>query len=84
MKFKLSRVIVVLLVAVMAYRAGGKLRVAGYAVLILVALEFSIGIAAILSGLPISLAVAHNWLAGLLLLALLRIVALNRAFTENI
>jgi cytochrome c oxidase assembly protein subunit 15 len=79
-----TTVLIMLLVAVMAYRAGGKLRVAGYAVLILVALEFSIGIAAILSGLPISLAVAHNWLAGLLLLALLKIVALNRAFPENI
>jgi hypothetical protein len=28
--------------------------------------------------------VAHNWLAGLLLLALLKIVALNQAFPENI
>ena len=79
-----ATVLIMLLVAVMAYRAGGKLRVAGFAVLVLVALEFSVGIAAILSGLPISLAVAHNWLAGLLLLALLRIVALNRAFPENI
>jgi hypothetical protein len=32
---------------------------------------------AIASDLPIGLAVAHNWVAGLLLLAMLKIVALN-------
>ena len=44
----------------------------------LVALEFSIGLASVLTGLPISLAVAHNWFAGLLLLALLKMLALSR------
>jgi len=76
--------LMILLVGVMAWRAGGKLRVAGIAVLLLVLLEFSLGIAAILSGLPIGLAVAHNWLAGLLLLAMLNIVAVNRSVQENI
>jgi len=43
-----------------------------------VLLEFSVGVASVLSGLPIGMAVAHNWLAGLLLLALLRLLALQR------
>ena len=45
-------------------------------VLALVAAEFSVGIAAILTDLPIGIAVAHNWLAAMLLLALLRLYAL--------
>ena len=45
-------------------------------VLGLVAAEFSIGIAAIVTKLPITVAVAHNWLAAMLLLALLRLYAL--------
>ena len=69
--------LVLLLTAVMSWKAGGSLRSAGFVMLLLVAAEFSIGIAAILSGLPIGLAVAHNWLAGLLLLAMLKIAALN-------
>jgi heme A synthase len=35
-------------------------------------------VTAVLSSLPIGLAVAHNWLAGLLLLALLKLLALSR------
>lgn len=71
--------LLVLLVGFLAWRAGGRLRVAGGAVLLLVTLEFTLGVTAILSDLPIGLAVAHNWLAGLLLLGLLKIYALNRA-----
>jgi len=44
---------------------------------LLVTAEFLIGIAAVASGLPIGLAVAHNWVAGLLLLVMLRISVLN-------
>jgi cytochrome c oxidase assembly protein subunit 15 len=47
-------------------------------VLLLVAAEFSVGIAAILAELPIGIAVAHNWLAAILLLGLLRLFALCR------
>ena len=46
-------------------------------VILLVSLEFSVGIAAILTSLPIGLAVAHNWLAGLMLLALIKLLALS-------
>ncbi len=67
-----------LLAALTALNAGPRYRGTALVILILVTLEFSVGIAAILSSLPISLAVAHNWLAGLILLALLRQVALTR------
>jgi heme A synthase len=33
-----------------------------------------VGVASVLFGLPIALAVAHNWLAALLLLALLKLL----------
>jgi heme A synthase len=36
-------------------------------------LEFALGVSAILTGLPIGVAVAHNWIAALLLLALLKL-----------
>ena len=71
--------LVILSVGFMAWRAGGRLRYAGGLVLLLVAAEFSIGVAAVASGLPIGLAVAHNWVAGLLLLVLLKIAAQNRS-----
>lgn len=70
--------VLMLAVGLMAWRAGGRIRFAGVTVLLLVIIEFSIGVYAVASGLPIQLAVAHNWVAGLLLLALLRTVALNR------
>jgi heme A synthase len=50
----------------------------GMAIILLVLTEFSVGVAAILTRLPIGLAVAHNWLAGLLLLSLLGLTALSR------
>jgi len=78
---RLGAVVTTLLIiatGLMAWRAGGRLRYAGSVMLLLVVAEFSIGVAAIMSGLPITLAVAHNWIAGLLLLAQLKIVALNR------
>jgi cytochrome c oxidase assembly protein subunit 15 len=70
--------IVLLIIGLMAWRAGGRLRSAGLIVLLLVLMEFSIGIAAIATNLPIGLAVAHNWLAGLLLLATIKILTVNR------
>ena len=55
-----------------------KLTGAALTVLLLAAAEFSVGIAAILMELPIGIAVAHNWLAAMLLLGLLRLLALCR------
>jgi cytochrome c oxidase assembly protein subunit 15 len=63
-----------LFAGVLALRAG--LGLTAFVVSILVAAEFSVGIAAILTDLPISIAVAHNWLAAMLLLGLLRLLAL--------
>ena len=67
---------VILLAALIALRTGARYRTTAIVILALVLLEFSVGIAAILTSLPISLAVAHNWLAGLLLLALLKLASL--------
>jgi cytochrome c oxidase assembly protein subunit 15 len=45
--------------------------------LVVLTAEFGVGIAAVLTELPIGLAVAHNWLAGLLLLGLLKLLAVS-------
>jgi cytochrome c oxidase assembly protein subunit 15 len=74
--------ILLVITGLMASRAGGQLRPAGITVVLLVTAEFLIGISAIASDLPISLAVAHNWVAGLLLLALLRTSTLNRSISR--
>lgn len=46
-------------------------------VVALVVAEFGVGIAAIMTDIPIGVATAHNWLAAMLLLALLRLYALS-------
>jgi cytochrome c oxidase assembly protein subunit 15 len=69
---------VILLAAFTALRAGPRYQVPAIVLMVLVSLEFCVGIAAILTSLPIGLAVAHNWLAGLILLALLKLTALSR------
>ncbi len=66
----------VLVAGILALRA--KLTGAALAVLILIAAECYVGVAAIMAGLPIGIAVAHNWLAAILLLGLLRLLALCR------
>ena len=63
-----------LIAGTFAFRAG--MRSGALLVLALVAAEFAVGIAAVLTDIPIGVAVAHNWLAALLLLALLRLLAL--------
>jgi cytochrome c oxidase assembly protein subunit 15 len=64
----------ILFAGLLALRAG--LGMTALAVLVLVSAEFSVGIAAILTELPISIAVTHNLLAAMLLLGLLRLLAL--------
>jgi cytochrome c oxidase assembly protein subunit 15 len=56
----------------------GRMGLTALFVVAIAGLEFSVGIAAILTDLPIGIAVAHNWLAALLLLGLLRLFALCR------
>jgi cytochrome c oxidase assembly protein subunit 15 len=65
---------VVLAAGLLALRA--KLGWNAVLIIALTVTEFSVGIAAIVTKLPISVAVAHNWLAAMLLLALLRLLAL--------
>jgi cytochrome c oxidase assembly protein subunit 15 len=73
--------VVVLLAAIlaagMAYGANARFRPVALLVILLAAAEFLVGVASIVSGLPIALAVSHNWFAGLLLLALLKLLALT-------
>ena len=56
----------------------GRMGMTAVFVIALAALEFSIGVTAILLDLPIAIAVAHNLLAAILLLGLLRLHALCR------
>ena len=58
-------------IALQAIRAGGIYRDSGFALLVLLLAEISIGVAAVLSSLPIALATTHNALAALLLLNLI-------------
>ena len=74
----LLAVVMVLIAAVVAIKSDQRYRLTGIIVLVLLLIEFTVGITAILTSLPIGLAVAHNWLAGLLLLALLKLFALSR------
>ena len=77
---KLHRLVAVLTVlsiviaAALAIHASD-LRIVGVVVLSVVILEFAVGVSAILTDIPIAVAVAHNWLAGILLLALLKLKA---------
>lgn len=71
--------IIVLVAGTIAIRTGADLRIVGSVVMLLVASEFALGVSAILTGLPIGIAVAHNWIAALLLLGLLKLLAGSRA-----
>ncbi len=66
----------ILVATAMALRA--RLGASALAVLLVAALEFHIGILAVLADIPIGVAVAHNVLAAILLLGLLRLHALCR------
>ncbi len=87
---KLHRIVAVvaatffLYAGIAAYRAGEDSRITGITLIALVAIEFSLGLAAIVSGLPIGIAVAHNWIAALLLLATIKLLAESHAVSSNI
>jgi cytochrome c oxidase assembly protein subunit 15 len=66
-----------MLAAGMAFTANPRLRPVALVIVLLVAAEFLVGVASVVSGLPIALAVSHNGFAGLLLLALLKLLALS-------
>ena len=70
---------VVLIAAITALRTDQRYRLSGIVILLLLTIEFTVGVTAVLTSLPIGLAVAHNWLAGLLLLlALLKLLVISR------
>ncbi len=69
--------------ATVAWKRGRDLRVLGYVAMALVMAEFLLGLSAILSGLPIAIAVAHNWLAALILLALIKLFAESSAKSKD-
>lgn len=66
--------ITILVAGISALQAG--LGWNGAVILLLVVAETGVGIAAILTDIPIAMATAHNWLAGMLLLGLIRLFAL--------
>ena len=69
----------VIAVGILALNSGRHYRVSGTLLVSIVAAEFAVGVSAILTELPIALAVAHNWLAAILLLALLSLLAQTRS-----
>ena len=73
--FALLTAAVVLAVGIQAIRNNQVLRPIGIFVCIVVAAEFSVGVAAVQTSVPIGFAVSHNWLAGVLLLGLLKLRA---------
>jgi heme A synthase len=72
--------LVVIAAGVLAVRAHSDLRIVGYVALSVVILEFAVGVSAILMDIPIGVAVAHNWLAGILLLVLLKLHAESQVY----
>jgi cytochrome c oxidase assembly protein subunit 15 len=76
--------LLVIAVGVLALKAGVRYRVGGALLIVVVLAEFSVGVSAILTELPIGLAVAHNWLAAILLLVLLHLFAQTRSDTGSL
>jgi heme a synthase len=65
----------ILYAGIAAYREGRQFRIVGIILIALLATEFSLGLAAVVTSLPIGVAVAHNWIAALLLLATIKLLA---------
>lgn len=68
---------VTLLATGLAFFGNARFRPVALLILGLVFVESGVGLASVVSGLPILLAVSHNFVAGLLLLALLKLLALS-------
>jgi cytochrome c oxidase assembly protein subunit 15 len=73
-----ATLVFIIAAGIAALRAGHDLRIIGIALILFVSIEFGVGVMAVLSDLPIALAVAHNALAALLLLGLLKLYAESR------
>lgn len=59
--------------AVIAFKAG--LVMSAITLLLILGAEIAVGVGAILADIPLAIAVTHNWLAAMLLLSLLRLLA---------
>lgn len=70
-----AALIAMLLILVKAWREHSEFRGIAITIAILCGAEFVLGVATVLTDLPITIAVAHNWLAALLLLSLLRLIS---------
>lgn len=70
--------LLILACGVFAIRAGRTHRNTALFVMAVVLLELTVGVLSVVRGLPIGLAVAHNWLAAVLLLGLLKLLADSR------
>ncbi len=68
----------ILIAAIAGIRGTYETRKVALIALFILAIEFALGVASVMGGIPITIAVAHNWVAGLLLLALLKLLALSR------
>lgn len=62
-----------------AIQSGRDFRIIGTTLIALVTLEFALGVSAVISSVPIGVAVAHNWVAALLLLVTLKLLAESQA-----
>lgn len=69
--------VLVLAAAVTALAAHRRFRPVAAGIILLISAEFAVGIASIMGGIPIGLALSHNALAALLLLALLKLLAMS-------
>jgi cytochrome c oxidase assembly protein subunit 15 len=73
--------VLTILAGVLALRSGQNLQRVGTLLIAIVTLEFAVGVASVAGDLPIILALAHNSLAALLLLTLVRLLAGSRERT---
>jgi cytochrome c oxidase assembly protein subunit 15 len=68
----------VLIAAITGFTGTDRTRKIAYVISGLLVAEILIGITSVMGGIPIAVAVAHNWVAGLLLLALLKLLAISQ------
>ena len=72
--------VLILIAALTALQKGSqdpRVRKTAMVILGLVLMEFSLGIASVMTGLPIAIALGHNALAALLLLSLIRLLVVS-------
>lgn len=76
--------VLILFAGVTAFRTCRDLRIVGIALIALVAVEFSLGLAAVIYELPIGVAVAHNWIAALLLLTTIKLLSDSQEYRDAV